>query len=119
MDAKTRQANLLPNGTPKYVRCYDSGPEFADRFTAVFTGNYRKRTRGDFIHIGMSERPFHPQGVGQHGFSDTQIDTIKGSWGGPSIGRKHPALGKRITFAELPADCQKLVLSSYRELWNL
>jgi len=36
----------------------------------------------------------------------------------PAIGRKCH-LGKRIAFADLPPDCRKLVLSDYKEIWNL
>jgi hypothetical protein len=34
------------------------------------------------------------------------------------MGRKNH-LGKRIPFNQLPADCQRLVLSDYRSIWNL
>lgn len=114
-----RQANLMPNGVPKYVRCYDNGGESIDRYTVVFTGNYRHKTGGEFVYLAMNGSPFHPQGFGQHGSSQTQIDTVGNSWGGPAIGRNHPALGKRIPFNELPSDCQKVVLSDYTDIWGL
>ena len=116
---KNRRERLLPDGTPKYVRCYDNGGKSFDRFTVVFTGRYRHNTGGQFIYVGMSCHPFHPQGFGQHGSSDTQIDTRPGGWAGPSIGRKHETLGTRIGFNELPPDCQKLVMSDYCDLWSL
>jgi hypothetical protein len=56
----------------------------------------------------MSGAPFHPQGFGQHGESETIIDR-------PTYGH----LGKKITFADLPEDCQKLVISDYRYYWQL
>ena len=78
MNKKTanRIKSLLPNGLPRYVRCYDNGGKTFDRFTVVFSGNYRsipnRRCRAkngplDFQNVGMSESPFHPQGFGQHG----------------------------------------------------
>lgn len=110
-------ASLLPNGKPKYIRCYDNGGESADRYTVVFTGRYRKTNRDEFVYVGMSERPFHPQGYGSHGSSQTQIDVSK--WGfAPAMGRKNH-LGKRIPFDAMPEDCRKLVLSDYRDIWNL
>lgn len=56
----------------------------------------------------MSSQPFHPQGFGQHGESDSPIDR-------PTYGH----LGKKIKFDDLPEDCQKLVLSDYVYLWNI
>jgi hypothetical protein len=128
MNKKTanRIKSLLPNGEPKCVRCYDSGPDgSADRYTVVYTGKYRTlgtkrgetRTLGNFQYVGMSALPFHPQGVGQHGESPQQIDANK--WGfAPAIGRSNH-LGKRIPFTALPKDCQKLVMRDYREIWGL
>lgn len=110
-----RIANLLPSGEPKYVRCYDNGGASADRYTVVYTGRYRGN--GNFQYVGMSALPFHPQGVGMHGEHPQQIDVNKSGFA-PAIGRKNH-LGKRITFAELPPDCQKLVLADYRAIWNL
>lgn len=100
-----RKALLLPSG-PKYVRCYDNEGKTLDRYTVVFTGHYRRKTGGQFMYLGMSASPFH--GIGQHGFSDTQIDR-------PIYGH----LGKRIKFADLPTDCQKAVLDDYKDLWGI
>lgn len=104
--AEERRKALSPQGGPKYVRCYDNEGETLDRYTVVFTGNYRRKTGGQFIYLGMSASPF--QGIGQHGFSDTQIDR-------PIY--RH--LGKRIKFSDLPTDCQKAVLDDYKELWGI
>jgi hypothetical protein len=56
----------------------------------------------------MSGLPFHSQGFGQHGESFGPIDR-------PSY--KH--LGKKITFDDLPKDCQELVMSDYKQIWDL
>jgi hypothetical protein len=118
-----RIETFLPNGEPKFVRCYDAGPNGpADRYTVVYTGRYRKPMGAGeglswFQHVGMSALPFHPQGVGQHGESPQQIDVNE--WGfAPAMGRKNH-LGRRIPFKQLPPDCRTLVLSDYRAIWNL
>jgi hypothetical protein len=102
----TREERFMPNGVPKWIRVYDNGGKTADRYTVVFTGNYKGRDGCDYI--GMSENPFHPQGFGQHGWSQDIIDY-------PSY--KH--LGKKIKFEYLPKDCQKVVIDDYKEIWNL
>jgi hypothetical protein len=118
MNKQKRTESLMPSGIPKYVRCYDNGGETADRYTVVFTGNYRKvREMDEFAHIGMSENPYAPQGVGQHGFSQQQIDVNK--WGyAPAIGRKNH-LGRRIHFNSLPEKCKDLVMNDYKIIWRL
>lgn len=110
-----RTLNLMPQGIPKYIRAYDNDGKTCDRYTVVYTGKYRGN--GWFQYVGMSEAPFHPQGFGQHGENPTQIDVNK--WGfAPAIGRKNH-LGTRIPFTQLPPDCQKLVLSDYKAIWQL
>ena len=99
---------LLPDGKPRYIRCYDNGGESVDRYTVVFTGRYRHKTGGVFWHLGMSSYPYHPQGVGTHGESRDQIDRPR-----------YSHLGKRIVFDALPKDCQNLVLDNYCALWDL
>ena len=83
----------------KGVRIYDNCTKTYDRYTAVFTN----KINDEFVYLGMSAHPFHPQGFGQHGFSPTLID--RPTW-------KH--LGKRIKFEALPIDCQKLVLEELK-----
>lgn len=105
---KERTERLVPNGVPRYIRCYDNGGTSFDRYTVVFTGRYTHKTNRAFWYLGMSENPFHPQGFGQHGESEFKpIDT-------PSY--KH--LGKKIEFKDLPKDCQKLVMQDYLYLWD-
>jgi hypothetical protein len=103
-----RRESLLPDNQPKNIRVYDSGPDGAmDRYTVVYTGNYRERD-GWFQYLGMNASPFHPQGIGQHGESPTQIDR-------PTYSH----LGKKINFAKLPIDCKIAVLQDYNEIWGL
>ena len=73
------------------IRCYDNGVASWDRYTVVYM-DVPKTQRGTFWSVGMSSSPFHAQGFGQH------CTAMPG---------RH--LGRRIRFADLPADCQKLV----------
>jgi hypothetical protein len=106
--AKLRVSGFVKDGVPRKVRIYDNGGETADRYTVVFTGRYRDKTMGEFWSLGMSGAPFHPQGVGMHSTHPRQIDY-------PTYGH----LGKKISFVDLPEDCQRLVFSDYRYLWDL
>ena len=99
-----RMDRLMPGGVPKWIRCYDNGGETCDRYTVIYT----RTNDGTCHYVGMSAMPYHPQGFGQHGESETMIDRPRYShW------------GKRVQFADLPEDCRKLVLSDYRGMHNL
>ena len=78
----------------KNVRIYDNGGKTFDRFTAVFLDR-PARSPNTFGCFGMSERPAHPQGFGQH-----------------STARLGAHLGKRITFAALPKECQAALINA-------
>ena len=73
------------------LRCSDNGGASYDRYTVVYMDEPQP---GGVVFgaVGMSGAPFHPQGFGQHCSA--------------SCGRH---LGRRIAFADLPADCQTLV----------
>ena len=73
------------------IRCYDNGGRSADRYTVVYLDEPYGQP-GLFHAVGMSDNPFHPQGVGMH------CSAMPG---------RH--LGKRISFDNLPLDCQRLV----------
>jgi len=102
-----RKARIFPFGKPKYVRCYDNGGETADRYTVVFTGMYTHNTGGEHWYLGMSEQPFHPQGIEQHGSNSTQIDK-------PAYSH----LGKKVTYDSLPNEVKQCVCQTYLYLWN-
>jgi hypothetical protein len=72
-------------------RIYDSGEKHFDRYTMVYLDTRSPRT-GFYDCFGMSDRPSHPQGFGQH--SSCQLG-------------RH--LGKVITLDQLPDECQKMV----------
>ncbi len=104
----------LTNPRNKLARFYDNGGAdnggSFDRFTAVYLAPMIKKdgTRyspDSYAYAGMSAEPFHPQGFGQHGESD------RGPVDYPvaRLGRRNH-LGKRILFADLPPDCQRLVV---------
>lgn len=107
---QNRLQALLPDGIPRYVRIYDNGGKTADRYTVVFTGNYKKHRNytSTYLYLSSSEDPFHPQGVGQHGDSTRMIDR-------PSSAH----LGKRISFTQLTDKAQRFVVSTYADIWEL
>jgi len=102
----TREEQFMPNGIPRKIRIYDNGGETFDRYTVIFTGNYKGRNGCDYI--GMSENPYHPQGFGQHGWDQNMIDCPK-----------YSHLGKKIGFQELPPDCQRAVIDDYKDIWRI
>lgn len=108
MTKQERKNRLLPDGKPRWVRCYDNGGRTLDRYTAVFTGNYYGRRIGHTDIIGMSEYPFEPQGVGISDTVDFPVDR-------PTYSH----LGKRITFDDLPKDCQRAVMQDYKLIWRI
>lgn len=73
------------------VRIYDNGGKTWDRYTAVYM-DLPERAPNTFMALGMSARPFDPQGFGQHTTA--------------APGRH---LGERIEFSALPADCQAAI----------
>jgi len=125
MKLNDRIHRLMPNGLPRYIRVYDNDGRTLDRYTVVFTGNYSNigKKRGEtrnysHIYLAMSDCPCHPQGFCQHGETEEIIDTDRKSGWAPSIGRENH-LGTRIQFRDLPEDCRKVVISDYKDLWNL
>ena len=103
---KTRNEQLLPNGNPRWIRCYDNGGETIDRFTVVFTGK-----RGGY-YVGMSYNPNSPQGYYQHGgkawYETQNIDK-------PSYGH----LGRKVHFSNLPKNCKNAIRNEYCEIWEI
>lgn len=105
---RERLASLLPDGKPKKIRCYDNGGETVDRYTVVFTGAIPEKQPGWVFYLGMSEYPYHPQGVG-----------ISGEHNGPIDRPRYSHLGKKITFDDLSDGAKSLVLDRYKGFWNL
>jgi hypothetical protein len=77
----------------KILAIYDNGGKTFDQYTAYFDFIEKEQQGKKFYScLGMSGNPFHPQGFCQH-----------------SSGMLGKHNGKRITFDQLPADCQKAV----------
>lgn len=87
--------------TPRYVRCYDDQSS-KDRYTVVFARDK------EHTYIAMSADPLHPDGKYCSNNHTNAIDD-------PS----HVHLGKKILFADLPLDCQWVVIRDYCDRWNL
>jgi hypothetical protein len=113
MKTKTnpRQALLsrLQNPRNRLVRCYDNGGTEAggsfDRYTVAYLNPEPFEGRRWYSYVGMSTYPFDPQGFGCH----AQTDGAPVDYPVARMGRRNH-LGKRIPFADLPPDCQRLVL---------
>lgn len=91
-----RNETIQTDSGPQVIRCYDSGPNYTDRY-AVFYLDVAE-IDGPQAMLGMCAHPFHPQGFCQHGEG--------------ILGRHN---GKRIPFASLPKDCQSAVLQDFRK----
>ena len=95
----------------KNLAVFDLGEKFFDRYTVIFLDSpvsddpyYSDR----YSYLGMSDRPFHPQGLGQHGEIELSYNQIRQLRRGNGQ-RLFAYLGKLINFGDLPEDCQKLV----------
>ncbi len=88
-----------------------------DRYTVVFAGNFPGRDCRCH-YVGMSTHPYHPQGFGQHEDSPKIIDANKSGFT-PAVGGLAPFRARRITWAQLPPDCQKVVRNTYINFWGL
>lgn len=131
MKVAQRMERLMPEGVPRWIRCYDNGGESADRYTVIFTGAALSKRMKDpsgvrwVPHLALSEYPYHPQGVGLHLSYPQASDTLrfrggkttKGHWA-PALGRRCH-LGRRIRFDDLPPDCRQIVVEDYKDFWNL
>ena len=74
----------------------------AERYTAVFTGLLSLKKPGEYPYLSMSGAPLVS--------------------GGSSLHRGRPPyerMGCEISFKDLPEDCRRLVLNTYRDLWGL
>lgn len=87
---------------PDPLRVYDNGGRTLDRYTIIpqrcYWRTYRERV-GLWQAIASSDRPFHPQGFGQH------VSATPGAH-----------LGARIAFDTLPPDVQRFARQAFPEL---
>lgn len=75
------------------IVCFDNEGATFDRYTVIYLDQPENHKPGIYNSVGMSERPFHPQGFGQH---MPCMFPVRG-------------IGKRVKFASLPDDCRRLV----------
>ena len=74
----------------------------AERYTAVFTGLLTLKKPGEYPYLSMSRDSLAPGRSAMHR-------------GRPPYER----MGWEISFGDLPGDCRRLVLNTYRDLWGL
>lgn len=77
-------------------RVYDTG-EPGDRYTIVDRLPVKIRGQNIRLYLGMSARPFHPQGIGQHGELDETAWCALRDF-------RFRSLGKRIKLEDLPPE---------------
>lgn len=101
---------MKPRNIDRLVHCFvlDESTS-ADPYTVVFTQPQTIGATRFWGGIGMGPSPFHPQGFGQH------IEWQSRPYAKPPrIGGRN-YLGRRIKFAGLPPDCQRLVMQHFNE----
>jgi len=110
---QNRVDRLMPGGVPRYVRIYDAGSEYQDRYTIVYSGAaVAKACGGEHPYTSLTR-----WACSYHGSCDEAVDSLLGARP-PVIGRKNH-LGRRIAFAELPECCKEFVLEEYKEYWSI
>jgi hypothetical protein len=93
---------IMVNGKRLTCRIFDTGPNsYFDRYTVAYRGFRIEGYGMVYPYRGMSTYPCHPQGFGL--------------WGESREFMTGKRLGKRISFDQLPVDCQKLVLSDLED----
>ena len=92
-------------GEPRRIKCYmQKRRKTYDYITVVYTHASKVGFPvGTVLYRGMSEDPYHPLGFGQ--------------WGEHRHGSFTPG-GSRVSFSELPKNCQDLALRDYKAIWE-
>jgi hypothetical protein len=72
----------------------------AERYTVVFTGFFDRKP-GEYLYLSMGGSLAPGNGTLYRGRPP------------------YERMGCEIPFGDLPEDCQRLVLNTYRELWDL
>jgi hypothetical protein len=114
---QARAARFMPNGIPRYVRCYRDDAYDWDKWCVVFTGRAAKEKGypgypDEWPTVGLSG---HSGSKGQP--ADTIPEDGKGYIWPPAMGRKG-RLGVRVPFTDLPASLRAVALEDYREIWR-
>ncbi len=74
----------------------------AERYTAIFTGLLSLKKPGEYLYARMTDDP-----LGSGGYAVSR--------GRPPCGE----LGREVSLDDLPEGCRRLVLDTYRKMWNL
>ena len=85
----------------KDLKLFDNGGLTADRYAAIFTGDYPGREDG-LLYVTFSENPAHPQGVWMYGTTHDIDD-----W---------PKDEKEITLEDLPKKARICILEEYEDV---
>ena len=101
---KRRARFYHPDGTPKYVACWEYKKQSdGERYTVTFqhAGKTDKLFPGHVTGLGMNAEPYH--GI------CTRFDVPGG----------RTSFGTRISFKALPEECKRLVIAEYDYIWDL
>lgn len=109
---RSRKEKLMPGGIPRHIRVYDDGPESTLRYTIVYTGKEVHDACGVYPYIILNELDGETPDVEvNHSHKGIPLD-MSGCTSVTRMGRKG-FLGKRITFDDLPEQCQEIVVDHY------
>lgn len=102
-----RKRYYFEDGTPRYIACWEYKKQVGgEKYTVTFQHAGRSGMTPHHVHgVGMSADPYHPQGIGMH--FELHVTECRKSF------------GSRISFKDLPEQCQRLVRSDYDEIWGL
>ena len=100
-----RCRRLMPNGVPRWIRCYVNEAE-ANPFVVLYTGRYTHKTERQHLAVNCGRDPFWPQGYCVHVETPVPLDS-----------KRRP--GRRIRFEDLPREVKDVVLVDYVYLWDI
>lgn len=94
---------FLPDGSPRYVRCWDNGGKTLDRYTIQFTRANMFGFKGRAVFVSCNANPY--TGIGYYG--DMPLS---------DFAKSH---GKPITYGLLPEEAKLYIILTYKELWGI
>jgi hypothetical protein len=90
----------------------DNGGRSCDRYTILCTRAQKHAGVKYYTYLAFNERPYSPQGFGQHGeLRETDILFHKST--------RYRNLGKRITLADLPEEARRAAESFVRDFTKI
>ena len=95
------------------ARYYDAGPDYVDRYTAVYPFPIESGSGVWYGDRSMSTDPYHPQGIGiYHETSGVPLDRRNSADGSvPRMGSTTGGIGRRVSFDSLPEQVQRCILA--------